>query len=137
LAVYGGKADIKPCTIAQFYPFSAPRGAAVYFTNYVGDYDYPLYGLLCDSSIMTGYEDEVWTGALRDTAVAFEYYFTNTLIRAAEDSDSTRFRNIIWESAKDTVLQGIEHFPGIDVDNYYYDFHLDSLSRAWGLGCYR
>lgn len=137
LAVYGGKADIKHCTIAQFYPFSAPRGAAVYFTNYVGDYDYPLYGLLCDSSIMTGYEDEVWTGALRDTAVAFEYYFMNTLIRAAEDSDSTRFRNIIWESAKDTVLQGIEHFPGIDVDNYYYDFHLDSLSRAWGLGCYR
>ena len=36
LAVYGGLCDIDHCTLAQFYPFSAERGAALRFANYCG-----------------------------------------------------------------------------------------------------
>ena len=49
--------------------------------------------------------------------------------------DVVGFRNIIWETLKDSI-QGKMHFARIDEENLYYDFHLDSLSTAQGKGCY-
>ena len=133
VAVFGGNATIQRCTMAQFYPFAAPRGAALSFGNPT-----PLYGLTCDSSIVTGYDEDVVMGLVSDTANVFEYRFMNTLLRTPKvlTADSVRFTNIIWETPKDSI-QGKQHFKIIDEDNLYYDFHLDSLSTAWGLGCYR
>jgi hypothetical protein len=53
-----------------------------------------------------------------------------------DDDDSVRFVNVRWESPKDSI-QGTKHFKVIDEENLIYDFHLDSLSTAQGLGCYR
>ena len=132
VAIEGGKAEIHRCTIAQFYPYDADRGAALLFTNTL-----PLQSLFCDSTIITGYADDVVMGIQTDTAQVLEYRFMHTLLRTpkVETADSVRFSNIIWESPKDSI-QGTRHFHLIDEENLIYDFHLDSLSTAQGLGCY-
>jgi hypothetical protein len=138
VSIIGGIADISYCTLAQFYPFNADRGAALRFTNYRGDTDIPLLRLRCEVSIVTGYDEDVVMGAVRDTITAFEYQFVKTLLRTpkVETADSIRFSGILWETPKDSI-QGKKHFKTIDEDNLYYDFHLDSLSTAQGMGCYR
>ena len=137
LAVYGGIAEIDRCTLAQFYPFSADRGAALFFTNAWGGEPLPLLRLTCEGSIVTGYEDDVVMGGQIDSTTVFNYRFANSLLRTprVETSDSIYFSDIRWESPKDSI-QGKKHFVKIDEDNLYYDFHLDSLSTALGLGCY-
>lgn len=137
ISIIGGIAEIRYCTFAQFYPYSANRGAAFRFANYRNEVDIPLLYLSCESSIMTGYEDDVVMGGRRDDSEAvFDYDFANCLLRTpAVTDDSVHFEKIIWESPKDSV-QGKKHFVTIDEDNLIYDFHLDSLSTAKGLGCY-
>ena len=132
VAIEGGQAQIHRCTLAQFYPFDANRGAALLFSNAL-----PLQNLLCDSSIITGYDSDVVMGLQTDTALVFEYRFMHSLLRTpkVETADTLRFSDIIWESPKDSI-QGTRHFRLIDEENFIYDFHLDSLSTAKGLGCY-
>ena len=132
LAVYGGKADVNKCTFAQFYPFVGGRGAALRFSNIL-----PLYGMNCDSSIVTGYDEDVVMGVIVDTLKAYNFQFSNTLLRTPyeEGVDTLLFEKVIWESPKDSI-QGKKHFILVDEDNLKYDFHLDSLSTAKGLGCY-
>lgn len=123
---------MKHCTLAQFYPFTGGRGAALRFSNLM-----PLYGLVCDSSIVTGYDEDVVMGMAPDTLNAFDYRFSASLLRTpkVETEDSLRFVNMIWETPKDSI-QGKLHFKLVDEKNLKYDFHLDSLSTAQGLGCY-
>ena len=143
VSVYGGAALLEQCTLAQFYPFSADRGAALRFANYYGDYSYPLDTLSLLACIVTGYNDDVVMGEARadDSLTRFTYHFENTLLRTApvmlRDTirDTINFVNVRWESPKDSI-EGKKHFRLIDEDNLIYDFHLDSLSTAHGLGCY-
>lgn len=134
VALYGGKATMVYCTLAQFYPFDAERGVALRFANYSGDSDYPLYGLLCRNTLVTGYSGDEMMGETRDSTVAFNYQFCNSIIRTPAIEDSTLlepFVDVVFETPQDSV-QGTGHFVSIDADNQYYDFHLDSLSTARG-----
>jgi len=135
-SLYGGVAEINHCTFAQFYPFSTDRGAALRITNFYGDTVQPMY-LLCKSSIITGYADDVVMGEmLGDDGSTFDYEFKKCLLRTPEvDDEPECYEDIIWESPKDSI-GGKKHFVEIDDDNLIYDFHLDSLSTAQGLGCY-
>ena len=127
LAVYGGMADITFCTLAQFYPFSADRGAALRF---IGSNHYPLARLVCVNSLLTGYEDDVIMGEQTDSTALFRYYFGYDILRTPEVADDTlSFQHIVWETPKDSV-QGKQHFVLIDEDNLAYDFRLDSISTA-------
>ncbi len=135
ISVIGGMVDITNCTLAQFYPFSASRGAALRFSNHLGDTDYPLIRLFCQGSILTGYEDDVMIGEHGAEEATFDYLFQNCLLRSPVIDDSLHFRKIIWESPHDDI-EGKKHFRMIDEENLYYDFHLDSLSTAKGIGCY-
>ncbi|MBR1688424.1 MAG: right-handed parallel beta-helix repeat-containing protein [Prevotella sp.] len=138
VAVYGGGAQLLNCTLAQFYPFSANRGVALRFANYYEGYSYPLAYLVCQRSLITGYEDDVILGESRDSTVAYAYYFEDCLMRTPIPEDTTvLFRNIIWETPKDSI-NGKKHFIRIDEDNLSYDFHLDSISPVYGkgVGCY-
>ena len=132
LAVYGGRCLIDHCTLAQFYPFSADRGAALRFVAAKGD-----VSITCRNSIVTGYADDVLMGEQTDTTTTMRYLFEDCLLRTPKvENDTMSFRNIIWETPKDSI-QGKLHFVNIDEENLYYDFHLDSLSTAQGKGCYR
>lgn len=137
LSVCGGVTVVDHCTLAQFYPFTGGRGAALRFTNYHGDYAYPLHAMQMAGSIVTGYADDVVMGETRenDSTTLFSYYFENTLLRTPASEDSTRFVKVKWETPDDSI-QGKQHFKLIDEQNLIYDFHLDSLSTATGLGCY-
>lgn len=133
--ICGGSTLMVYCTIAQFYPFSSERGAALHFANFSKDYDYPLDMFECYNSLITGYAKDVIFGEVKDSTVAFNYYFSNSILRTEKpDSanlESGAYNNVIWETAKDTV-QGKAHFVMIDEDNLRYDFRLDSLSTARG-----
>ena len=136
ISVVGGIADINYCTFAQFYPFVASRGAAFRFSNRYDETDMPLQRLSCVGSIMTGYDDDVVMGVAGSEDVPFNYDFRLCLMRTpAVTDDSLHFEQILWETPKDSI-QGKQHFVLIDEDNLIYDFHLDSLSTAQGLGCY-
>ena len=145
VAIHGGVAVMDSCTVAQFYPFSADRGAALRFANAYGGNPYPLLAMQMTNSIVTGYADDVVMGeALEgDTATAFSYYFENSLLRTppvtfgSGEPDTVSFANIRWEwELPADSIQGKKHFRLIDEQNLIYDFHLDSLSTAQGLGCY-
>ena len=133
LAVCGGMAKVSYCTLAQFFPFSADRGAALFFTNLPT----ALWGFDCQGTIVTGYEEDVVEGVVGSEELTFDYHFRNCLLRTvSEGADTTAFDQIIWETPKDSI-QGKQHFVKIDEEYLDYDFHLDSLSTAQGLGCYR
>jgi len=137
LSVSGGIAEISKCTLAQFYPFSAYRAEALYFGNHWSGNPVPLLRLKCEDTIVTGYEDDVVMGnPSDDESIAFNYHFAHSLLRTPEiTDDSVNFERIIWETPNDSI-QGKKHFILIDEDNLIYDFHLDSLSTAKGMGCY-
>ena len=136
LAVYGGVAVVEQCTLAQFYPFTGGRGAALRFSNSYKENPYPLHALQMKGSIVTGYDDDVVMGEAADSTALFSYHFENTLLRTPKiETDSVNFVGIKWESPEDSI-QGKQQFRLVDEENLIYDFHLDSLSNAKGLGCY-
>lgn len=125
LSLSGCEAVVDHCTLAQFYPFSADRGAAFRFTNT----NMPLL-LLCTNTLVTGYEDDVVMGEVADSTIVFDYRFTNCILRTDSVPDAERFKDIIWETPKDSV-QGKRHFKKVDEENLDYDFALDSISPAY------
>lgn len=134
LAVYGGRALVVYCTLAQFYPFGADRGVALRFANFKGDYSVPLYMFECYNTLITGYADDEIMGEVKDSTVAYGYYFANSIIRTPVISDTTQltaFKDVVMETPKDSV-EGKRHFVLVDEDNLNYDFRLDSLSTARG-----
>ena len=132
LRIIGGMAEIRYCTLAQFYPFTGSRGVALRFSNAA-----PLVSLDAEGLIVTGYADDELMGERVHATHDFNYSFRHCLLRTPSVADDTaHFNDIIWEKPDDEV-QGKDHFVLIDEDHLDYDFHLDAKSPAAGLGCYR
>lgn len=129
LYVDGGDVTVNNCTIGQFYPFDGGRGAAFTFTN-----NSPLQRLTVENSLITGYADDVVMGMQSDTAKAFHYAFNYCVLRTPRvtTADSVYFSHVIYENLKDTVGTSDRHFRKMDIDNFIYDFSLDSTSVAIG-----
>lgn len=133
MAVYGGAALLRHCTLAQFYPFDAQRGMALRFANHRDAHFYPLLQFDVLNSLVTGYADDVIMGEA-DSTVSYTYRFDHCLLRTPELTDTVQVSNIIWEDPEDTIVGGVKNFQLIDTDNLKYDFRLDSLSRAVNAG---
>ena len=120
----GGIVSINHSTIAQFYPYSAQRGAALNFTT-------GRRGILldCRNTLVTGYKDDVVMGERIDTTLVYDFKFMNCLLRTDSVTSSDYVKDIIWETPKDSV-EGKKHFRMIDEKNFIYDFRLDSISPA-------
>ena len=131
LLVEGGRVAMNHCTLAQFYPFDANRGAALTFANHDADYDMPLE-LDVKNSIVTGYASDVLQGSLRDSTVAFDYRFSHCLLRTPKDSTDERLTDIDFEDVKDTANYGEHLFRKVDIDRQSYDFRLSRKSAAIG-----
>ena len=131
LHIEGGTTTVAHTTLAQFYPFTAPRGAAIRFVSSNVDLN-----LSCSTTLITGYEADVVMGQQFDTLHAFDYRFADCILRTDSVDDSLHFERIRWEMPTDSV-QGKQHFRTIDEDNLYYDFTIDSISTALplGIGC--
>lgn len=132
LAVFGGDVSLLHCTLAQFYPFDAQRGAALRFCNNDGISSWNLHNLSVRNSIVTGYSDDEVRWTLPDSTMAFRYSFSHSLLRTPQEDDSLSFSHIVWEDVNDTVASGAKNFQRIDTDMLRYDFHLDSVSLARG-----
>jgi hypothetical protein len=121
----GGIVSVNHSTIAQFYPYSAQRRAALRF-------DTGRRGILlnCSNTLVTGYEPDVVFGDQNDTTLAYKFMFENCLLRTDSVKASESMKNIIWETPKDSI-EGEKHFRKIDNANFYYDFTIDSISPAF------
>lgn len=128
LAVFGGVARVMSCTIAQFYPYDANRGAALRFGN---SQEHPLYAFDCSNSLVTGYADDVVMSEA-DTAYNYAFTFDHCILRTPAVDDTVNIHDVIWENPEDTLVGGRKHFRMIDIDQIKYDFCLDSLSTAIG-----
>ncbi len=127
LFVDGGDVKINNCTLAQFYPFDANRGAALSFSSSLADLK-----LSCSNTLVTGYADDVVMGSSPDSLKVFDYHFDNCILRTpkVETEDSVRFVNVTFESLEDTATTGKKHFVNIDTENLIYNFQLDAASPA-------
>lgn len=136
LTIFGGKAEVDHCTLAQFYPFNTTaRGVALVLASSNGYEVYPTLRIDCKNSIVTGYADDQVMVYLADSAT-INYTFADCLLRTpAVEGDTVNFKRIQWETSSDSI-QGKQHFAVVDERNLIYDFHLDSLSTAKGKGCY-
>lgn len=133
LAILGGSVSVVNCTLAQFYPFSYGRGAALRFSNGSSETASPLASLSVNNTLITGYEtDEIMGEQTDDSTIAYNYHFANSILRTPAITDETvlaHFSDVIFETPEDSV-QGKQHFANIDEVNLRYDFSLDSLSAA-------
>ena len=116
LNAIGSAVNINHTTLAQFYPFSADRGVALRFDA--------ESILVCDNTLVTGYEEDVIMGE------GTNYSFVNCVLRTLQPTDTEEFENIIWESPKDEI-QGEKHFVTFDTDNLFYNFSIKEESPAF------
>ena len=131
VAFLGGVGRVLQCTLAQFYPFDANRGAALRFGNVRDGKVYPLYDFSCVNSIVTGYADDVVMGEA-DTTANYKFAFRNCLLRTPVIDDTVNVKDVVWEDPKDTVSCGYKQFVNIDTDNLIYDFRIKASSPAVG-----
>lgn len=116
LNIIGSHVKVDHSTLAQFYPFSAERGVALRFDA--------ESVLVCDNTLVTGYEEDVIMGD------GINYSFVNCILRTLQPSDTEEFENVIWESPKDEI-QGEKHFVTFDTDNLFYNFSIKEESPAY------
>lgn len=127
VALTDATAELNHCTLAQYYPFDANRGAALSFTS-------PIKQLNVSNSLVTGYADDVLMGVLADDSHDFHYSFDHSIVRTPQEETTgvQLFTDVIFEDVKDTLNYGRKHFLLIDTDNLRYDFRLSSSSAAIG-----
>lgn len=129
VTIFGGTSNFYHCTLAQFCPWIADCGNALVVSNYmIGEEAHLIEAANFYNCFVTGYaDDEVYGNALEQP---FNLHFYNCVL-LTDVSDETYFHDCTAES-KDLDCYKETNFRTIDTDNYYYDFHLDSLSTAIG-----
>lgn len=144
--ILGGKLQFWHCTMANFFPWSSQRGVALNISNFNADDEliYPLIATRFANCIITGSKDDELMGVVLEKTDSIDYseyaqyHFTHSLINSkgeAREPDTLHFAHIVWEH-KDSTAYGRTNFCKIDHSNFVYDFHLDSLSCARGIGEY-
>lgn len=137
----GGELECYHSTIAQFYPWnSSTSSCALTFTNAMADRPCPLRSFHFYNCIITGYDADEIGGEMygygddsKSDSVAFNFQFRNCLVRTDTAGLSQHFIDCVVEH-KDSTAFATANFKCIDTQNYVYDFQLDSLSRARGIG---
>ncbi len=134
VCLYGGDNEFIHCSIGQFYPFSGLRGPALYYTNFKDKTNYQLQKASFYNCLVTGYSDDEIYGERYDNygAGSFSYHFQNCLLNTVEVVDENLVGNV-WDKTSNPVYRA-GNFPNFNLDALSYDFHLDSLSVAIGVG---
>lgn len=144
VSVLGGQMTFLHCTMANFFPWSSERGVAVNIANFVAEEEmvYPLMGVNFINSIITGSKDDELMGVVLEKTDSMDYSeyaqygFMHSLINSkgeAREPDTLHFEHIVWEH-RDSTAYGRTNFHTINHNEFIYDFHLDSLSCARGIG---
>ena len=126
--IFGGDYEFVHCTIAQFYPFTANRGSALYMANNIGEANRDIRQASFINCVITGYADDVIKGSIVEGQdYTCPYLFSHCLLNTIKSDDSVRFVHITYDSDKQE-LHREKNFVLFDTDNFLYDFTPDSLS---------
>ena len=117
----GGDYTFTHCTLANFFSWNIRNGVALAFANKLNSVGYPLKTSFYNCLITGSSSDEIKGSKSDNTNIAFNYYFSNSLINSVEEK-SERLVNITWTKEA--------NFKNIDKENYKYDFRPDSLCKA-------
>ncbi len=131
----GGWSEFVHCTLAQFYPWEAGRGSALYLTDYAGDVSYPLLQAHFVNCLITGYSDDVIQGAWEgeDEETPLDYFFGHSYLNTVESEDAGRFVGIVYDN-DEQPLPKEKNFRRFDTYNFLYDFRLQPESGARNIG---
>ncbi len=126
VSIYGGTTDFYHCTLAQFYPWKADFGHALYVSNYIGEEEHRVEAANFYNCLITGYaNDEVHSfSGEQPLQLQFDH-----CVLLTDVSDETYFHDCINES-KDSITYKSSNFRAFDTHAFLYDFRLDSLSIA-------
>ena len=130
VGIYGGKADFYHCTMAQFYPWKADRGNALYVSNYIGKEEHLIQSVNFYNCFVTGYADDEVYGHPGDQPFNLNFY---NCVLLTNVSDATYFHDCIRETKESETYQE-KNFQTFDTHAYLYDFRLDPASIARGKG---
>ncbi len=135
VTLVGGNTEFVHCTLAQFYPWSG-QGSALYFCNVLNDSIYPLENAVFENCFITGEgDDEIFGSRLENSDVAFNCRFMNCAVNTDIEAEENKqyFTNCVAENP-DSAVYTYTNFKAVGEGVYYYDFRLDSLSIARGVG---
>ena len=135
VSLCGGDADFVHCTIANFYPFSAFRGSALFFTNERDSRAYPIARAYFRNCLITGYSEDEIMGEKSTTYpdAAYNYGFFNSLLDTPEMEADEQVVNNTWDSSKNEVHRE-GNFPDFNLDALIYDFKMVEKSKAHNCG---
>lgn len=128
VSVYGGNSDFYHCTFAQFYPWKADRGNALYVSNYIGEEEHLIQTANFYNCLVTGYADDEVYGHPGDKPFNLNFY---NCVLLTDVSDATYFHDCIGET-KDSETYKEKNFLTFDTHAYIYDFRLTPNSIARG-----
>ena len=148
----GGANEFVFCTFAQFYPWEATRGNAIYIADNkaiseinektgkvrVDSIEMPIRQMSFTSCLATGYADDELMGSIKNEQS--RYWFGHCVLRTPEVADdATHYGNIVWESPKndskeDQPSQASKQFVTFNTDDFLYDFR--PRKRSIGTGIY-
>lgn len=127
----GGNSEFVHCTLAQFYPWEAVRGQALYLSDNYFSATVPLVKAHFYNCLITGYAEDVILGSLEEKEQKYDYLFANCLLNTPAVTDDPRYRNCVFEGdEKETHCIREKGFVKFDTKNYLYDFAPDSCSAA-------
>lgn len=130
----GGKHYFTHCTIAQFYVFSAQRGAALHYRNEQQGLRAPLEKAEFNNCIITGYgvDDVDAQPSARYTDEAFHFSFQNCLLNTPNPKDH-RVNECIFEEELTPSERREKHFsPDFDLQKLLFRFELAEKTVARG-----
>lgn len=133
VSIYGGDNTFVHCTIGQFYPFSAMRMSALFYTNELDGSLCPLNAANFLNCIITGYSSDEISAyfSAQDKNAASSYYFENCLLNTPDPSDAEHCVNIRWDN-KDAKVYREANFVPFDLSKLLFDFSLAEDSPARG-----
>lgn len=131
--ILGGDHQFIHCTVGSFSPFTAFRGNALVFRNYIGEATYPITRLDVFNCIVTGYaSDEVFAYMAPNSDIPCNYSFRGSLLDTPEITDNPNVTNNVWET-KDMEIKQKDNFIDFNLKQLRYAFRLVEDSPARGI----
>ena len=104
VALRGGDYTFTHCTLANFFSWNVREGVALRFANQSNGAVCPLQQARFLNCLITGAgSDELMGEVSEDQAVAFNYYFSHSVIHSIEESND-QIVNVRWEDESNFVL---------------------------------
>ena len=126
VSLLGGDYTFTHCTLANYFSWNVRKGVTLQVRNEQDDIAYPLSSATFRNCIIAGSgSDEINGGRSKNENIAFNYYFSHSLINSVKE-ENDRIVRVIWEKDDNFLL--------MDSRTQEYNFNLNENSKAISLG---